>query len=140
MSVTMVALLFSDDSKNELISMGFKPRKVLVKYTTFPIDEKGIAQATKEVMSLGGITPLQFAATPFYENGEKVGVVQVAICLREDSEEKLRSFGFEDVEVLAKRGAGCATVEAIPKDEQEFLNMKFPPEKWYANSYWGAGE
>lgn len=84
-------------------------------------------------------TPLQFAVAPYWEGGKRVGVVQVAITLRTDTENILVRFGFAKATVLAKHGSYGSTVDAIPKDEQEFLSMEPQPMRRYAYSFWGAG-
>ena len=145
MSVTMVALKYSAESAKELIEMGFFPMDVYVSYKDYshmdyPLTEKGISTAVGDMMSFGTSAPLQFAVTPYYSEGKQAGVVKVALSLRENTKQIIDFRNFKKVMVFAKRGASGPTVEAIPKDEQEFLNMKFPPEKWYADSYWGAGE
>lgn len=140
MSVTMAALAYSDDSENELFGMGFKPMDVYLKYTDFPVSEEGVAQATCEVFSLhNDEIPYQFAVAPYWKSGNKEGVVLVALCIRTGTERILNLHGFRKIKVMGKCGHSGQTIEAIPKNEQEFLSMEFPPEKWYTSSYWGAG-
>ena len=139
MSVTMVALSWSPESEAELLANGFEKREVYVRYTGhFPISSRK-ESAEREMFSLRPSTPYQFAVAVCWENGEKDQIVQVALCLRPGTEKLLESKGFEKITVLAKCGAAGPTAEAIPKDEQEFLSMKHPPTRWYADSYWGAG-
>lgn len=140
----MVALEYSAESAKELIEMGFSPMDVYVSYKDYshrdyPLTEKGVSAAFNDMMSFGESTPLQFAVTHYYAGSKKAGIVKVALSLRCGTKEIFDFRNFKKVMVFAKRGASGPAVEAIPKDEQEFLNMKFPPKKWYASSYWGQG-
>jgi hypothetical protein len=140
MSFTMIALVWDMASKEELMCMGFGLQELLVKYPEFKPTEEGVAKGELEMFSLKRQTPSQFAVKLYWEEGKKaVGVVQVAITPRPGTEQTLASMGFKKILAFVKRGAPGPTVEATPKDEQEFLGMSFPPTRWYAGSFWGAG-
>lgn len=139
MSVTMVALLWGEDSEKELLGKGFIAKEVYLKYSEVALSEEGLSKALSEVFTLSGNTPYQFAVAPYWEGDKKAGVVQIALCLREGTEVILESRGFKKAIVMGKHGSNKMTDEATPDDEQEFLSMKHLPKKWYASSFWGAG-
>jgi hypothetical protein len=143
MSVNMVALSWDTESEVELLAHGFEKMEVWVKYyPTFPPTEIGEARGDAEIWRLRQrprVTPYQFTTASYWEGRKKVGIVQVLITLRPDTQEVFEKMGFKKTPVFAKRGAGGPTAEATPEDEQEFLTMEHPPTRWYAKSYWGAG-
>lgn len=140
---TMCALLWSPAAESELLVQGFTPHEVYVRYPGFPVTNVAVDRAVREMLC-GDLlhesdTPYQFAVALYREKNKKVGVVQVAITLRKGTEPSLVRNGFQKAVVLGKHGSYLPTMDAILKDEQEFHSMRHQPDRWYADSYWGAG-